>query len=252
MLFWVAREDVGFARITWRVGADGSRGYELLAGTDPVRAPRGLNRWGYIAEEVRNGEGSMLALLMGSADGTDDTQASAERDGPSAPEFHAVRSGMRRGAAAWQATRIFTPAAFTIHDVDAALRRVDQEMNVTPWREAPQRIGPRPGFLTAVAEAIGEAVATDPARSVTHRGIPFVFGRDIYELTVDEASATAVPYAGSMVPAIRLALESRAAATGARSQFTLVCGRAGDLAGVPLMVSWQPRWWLKATLTLSD
>src|SRR3982074_1246009 len=51
LLFWFGRDDIGFARVVWREGDLGARGYELLVGTDPAKAPRALNRWGYIAEE---------------------------------------------------------------------------------------------------------------------------------------------------------------------------------------------------------
>ena len=52
LLFWISREDVGGAQVTWREAADGV-GYELLIGSDPERAPRRINRWGYIGEERR-------------------------------------------------------------------------------------------------------------------------------------------------------------------------------------------------------
>jgi hypothetical protein len=32
----------------------------------------------------------------------------------------------------------------------------------------------------------------------------------------------------------------------------MVCGTEGALAGVPISVSWQPRWWLKVSLTLIE
>ncbi|HEX6945253.1 MAG TPA: hypothetical protein VF196_03600, partial [Casimicrobiaceae bacterium] len=52
LLFWVKRDDIGLARIVWRRGSDGSRGYELLVGTDPARAPGSINRWGFVTEEA--------------------------------------------------------------------------------------------------------------------------------------------------------------------------------------------------------
>src|SRR5262245_61860626 len=51
LLFWISRDDVGGARIRW-TGADAANGFELLIGSDPARAPRQINKWGYIAEEV--------------------------------------------------------------------------------------------------------------------------------------------------------------------------------------------------------
>jgi hypothetical protein len=42
-LFWVGRDDVGGARMTWR--SDGTTSaLTLLVGSDPQRAPRGLNQ----------------------------------------------------------------------------------------------------------------------------------------------------------------------------------------------------------------
>jgi len=39
LLFWVGAKNVGGARIVWREGDEGRRGYELLLGSDP---PPGL------------------------------------------------------------------------------------------------------------------------------------------------------------------------------------------------------------------
>jgi hypothetical protein len=55
LLFWMGKEDVGDAVIATRRDADSST-YALLIGSDPDRAPHSINRWGYIAEELRRGE----------------------------------------------------------------------------------------------------------------------------------------------------------------------------------------------------
>ena len=65
LLFWFGRDDIGLARVVWRTGDDGARGYELLVGTDPAKAPRALNRWGFVSEEVHGAEGAVLALMTG-------------------------------------------------------------------------------------------------------------------------------------------------------------------------------------------
>ena len=49
-LLWVGRDDVGSGIIRWRGGTAGpagnvGNGYELLIGSDPLRAPGGLNKW---------------------------------------------------------------------------------------------------------------------------------------------------------------------------------------------------------------
>ena len=46
LLFWIGRDNVGSARIAWYRGAGEDRGFELLLGSDPARAPRRINQWG--------------------------------------------------------------------------------------------------------------------------------------------------------------------------------------------------------------
>src|SRR4051812_29032199 len=65
LLFWIGKDDIGLARIVWRRGEGGGVGYEFLVGTDPAKAPRALNRWGYIAEDAEGAGGSLLALMTG-------------------------------------------------------------------------------------------------------------------------------------------------------------------------------------------
>src|SRR5262245_5961432 len=47
LLFWIGRDDVGDAVVAKRQNGE-SVGYSLLIGSDPDRAPRRINRWGYI------------------------------------------------------------------------------------------------------------------------------------------------------------------------------------------------------------
>ena len=61
-----------------------------------------------------------------------------------------------------------------------------------------------------------------------------------------------VTHAGRQTPATRLRFESRRLDSGSRTQFEVTAGTAGDLRGVPLVIEWQPRWWLRATLRLVE
>src|SRR5690349_2844719 len=58
MLFWINCDNVGGAKVS--LSGDqkdkDNFGIELLIGSDPQRAPRQINKWGYIAEEMRRGE----------------------------------------------------------------------------------------------------------------------------------------------------------------------------------------------------
>src|SRR6187549_3695390 len=70
LLLWVGRDDVGSGVIRWRGGEDGheGQGYELLIGTDPPRAPGGLNKWGYLAEQVRDDECDVVGVISKSGE----------------------------------------------------------------------------------------------------------------------------------------------------------------------------------------
>src|SRR5437879_4325433 len=62
LLFWIGKNDVGDAVVAKTQDADGVA-YALLIGSDPARAPRRINRWGYISEEIRGGEATLVGLM---------------------------------------------------------------------------------------------------------------------------------------------------------------------------------------------
>jgi hypothetical protein len=256
LLFWISKDRVGFARITWRRGSDGTLGYELLVGTDPAQAPRGINRWGYIVEVARGADGSVLALMTGSSDTSySEEEASSTRTGRSPTEFRALRGAVHQGRTTWQSVRVRPPTALTIHDLSEALGRVDGQMAGVVPHDGIAPTGSRSGFLVSVADAIDRIVgARSGSDSSSGRAGPlvYVFGRDTYELRLRDASALTVSHAGRQTPARRLRFESRGLDSGSRTRFEVIAGTEGDLRGVPLVIEWQPRWWLRATLRLVE
>jgi len=257
LLFWISRDRVGLARITWRRGHDGTLGYEFLVGTDPAQAPRGINRWGYIVEAARGGDGSVLALMTGSPNASyRDEETSSTATGQSPAEFRAVRGAVHQGRTTWQSVRVRAATVLTIHDLDEALGRVDREMAGAAQRDGIAPGGSHSGFLVSVADAIDRSVSGDCASHSASKGcgpsLVYVFGRDTYELCMRDASALTVTHAGRQTPAMRLRFESRRLDSGSRTQFEVIAGTAGDLRGVPLVIEWQPRWWLRATLRLQE
>ena len=62
LVFWISRRGVGDAIVTRRL-SPGEAEYALLIGSDPDRAPRHINRWGYIKEEIRGAEARLVALM---------------------------------------------------------------------------------------------------------------------------------------------------------------------------------------------
>jgi hypothetical protein len=68
LLFWVGAKNVGGARIVWRHDGAGRKGYELLLGSDPARAPRRVNRWGWVREDADATGATMTGLMNRSED----------------------------------------------------------------------------------------------------------------------------------------------------------------------------------------
>jgi hypothetical protein len=256
LLFWIGKDDIGVARIVWRRGEGAAIGYELLVGTDPAKAPRSLNRWGYIAEDIEGANGSILALMTGADEATYNEAASNSSRPPGAGDFRAIQAHVERGAATWQTARVSTPSALTVHDVDAALERIRHETDAAPSRGMSLPSGARPGFLTAVAELIDLAVTgvnrkTD-TRELLRPRVQYVFGQGAYEIHLREVESLRADYDGRVISAVRTAFEIRTLATDARTRFEITSGSDGDLAGVPVAISWQPRWWLRVELSLES
>lgn len=256
LLFWFGKDDIGLARITWRTADSGARGYEMLVGTDPKKAPRALNKWGFIAEQVNGTDGRLLALMTGTDTANyEEAAADAEHQGDGG-DFRAILASVERGAAAWRTARIATPSAFSIHDVDAALDRVRDETAAAAPRQQPLSPGTRPGFLVALAELIEQGAGQPPgsaaARAARQQRIRYAFGQGTYELTLRDTTRAITQLEGRDVAVIRSAFEIRTLATDARTRFDVLFGTSGQLANVPVAAEWQPRWWLKVALRLAD
>ena len=256
LLFWFGRDDIGMARITWRADDDGARAYELLVGTDPSKAPRALNKWGFIAEQAQGGDGRLLALMTGAdAASYDEAAADATRP-PSAGDFRAIVGRVNGGTSSWKTARIATASAFSVHDVDAALDRIRLDAAAADEREAPRPAETRPGFLVALAEMIDRGAGLAPgvpgARDARGHRVRYVFGQGVYELTLRSAERATVDLEGLPTAAIRSSFDIRTVATGAHTRFEILFGDSDGLRNVPVAAEWQPKWWLKVELRLLE
>jgi hypothetical protein len=68
----------------------------------------------------------------------------------------------------------------------------------------------------------------------------------VYDLTVSSGSASrARSSARGRAKLVRLEFESKNREKGNTERFVFACGTEGDLAGVPVFVRYQPKWWFK-------
>ena len=87
-------------------------------------------------------------------------------------------------------------------------------------------------------------------RELLRPRVQYVFGQGAYELHLREVESLQADHDGRLIPAVRTAFEIRTLATDARTRFEITSGSEGDLLGVPVAISWQPRWWLRVSLRL--
>ena len=257
LLFWISRSNVGGGRIVWRRGEAERAAYELLIGSDPSRTPRSINRWGYIAEESNGLSGALLGLMSASDERSlKDVEASLGRDGG---RFKAIQARMEPGSSAATVSTVITSKPFTFRDVDLVIDAAHRELDRATI--APQKVpaGTRTGFLAGMAELIHASVQANltvgrqrmPADGTT---IPYVYGRAFHDLTLkSDALVTNFEAGGrTYARAVRGRFETRSRASGERYRFELVYGMDGPLSEVPIVIVYQPRWWLQVELTLDD
>jgi hypothetical protein len=255
LLVWMGRDDVGFARVAWRADAHGRAGYELLIGTDPARAPRGLNRWGYVAEQATAAGGDVLALMTGAMAGSLAEASADASSGPSNARLRVLRGSFSDGLARAQLLVLGFERPPTIHDAEAVLARLQYEPASIREAVAPAPGEARPGLLTAIADTLARAAPAARAGSHSTQGgaVPYVFGRDRYELSVRNAKVVAATDPrGRQIRALETDFEIRTLSSGARSRFSMRTAIDGPLAGAPLTVRWQPRWWLEVGMHLVE
>jgi hypothetical protein len=253
LLFWVRRDNVGSARLTWRAGRGDHRILEFLVGSDPDRAPRHINRWGFIAEEVRAQTADLLGIMTQSDEQSVDDAKSQTAKSDDRRHYRAIRTTIRDGSASSAVFQLSDERPLTYRDLDTLLQSVPAEQ--PPRRAVSLPEGTRQGFLFALEELI--AGTLDQCRSASRQlpaALPYVYNSRFYTLRLRKCDFESHRRIGGRVfsGVIRAELETRNNATGNDTTFRLVYGADGDLKAVPLLIVFRPRWWFEAELVLDD
>jgi hypothetical protein len=244
LVFWISRSGVGDAIVTRRV-SPGEAEYALLIGSDPDRAPRHINRWGYIKEEIRGAEARLVGLMTESdEDSIEEAEAHLKTQANGDHPFKFIRATVRGEQAQSVVTSIGAPHDYNYRQLQTVLDLALREPPEGKARTVRLPPGTRPGFLAALADAMHV-----PASAIT-----YVYHGRIYELRQTDARP---------IPDLRIARASygRAIAAdftitstrdGEQTSFSMTYGTEGRFAQVPLTVSYRPRWWMEVNLTLDD
>jgi hypothetical protein len=254
LLFWVGRDHVGDGLIVWRRHEDGTTAFAFLTGSDPERAPRGLNRWGFIAERVHGPDGETLGLISESNERSQAEVASnLTRDGR---RFKTIRTRVADGVSISTTGIVATDRTLTLRDVQDAIVLVRTRPE-TARRTLALSHGVRPGFLAVVAELMHEGVgAAEAGRTEARPGrtLSYVYGSRLYRLSVRSESLIKEFQIEdrTYTNVVRSRFETRRDEGGEPVRFEVIYGTTGTLAEVPLVIRYQPNWWLEVELLLED
>ena len=253
LLFWIGRDPVGTGRIVWRRGPSGETAYELLIGTDPALAPRQVNRWGYIAEEVDGTSGRVLGVISKSEEGAARDVRAGLGDSGARHAFSVIRGITREGqndASTW--THV-TPENLSLHDLNSVLNAVRDVPEEAAHHRHVLTDGVRSGFLAAVAELIDRSLqshrtSASTVETLRHVPVPYVHGDSIHDLTLRSHERTRRIVNEQLVAMVVGKFQTRKRLTGDATRFEVIYGLDGCLAGIPISIKYQPRWWLRVEL----
>ena len=259
-VFWIRASNVGAGRILWRQGSDGGRrGYELLIGSDPRRAPRKINRWGWEREDV-GPDGATLFGLMRKTDeeSLDEAKADLRTEGSGGFVYKAIRSRVANGWVRAENTSWRVAHDLSYHDLAELQALVASSPSAPPRvHEGPIPAGTQPGFLFAASHVIDEVVAaavSRPQRLLSGIQETFTFNASLYDLRLKSTEwVDSATYGDRRYERlVRLNCEHYNREKDTRERFVLVCPTDGPLARVPVYIEYQPKWWFRASGVLDD
>ena len=254
LLFWISREGVGGGRIALTEGTDGSKGVELLIGSDPARAPMRINRWGYVSESIAGSSAQLLGVMTASDEQSiEQAKAGVTRPG-TFHKFKAIRGSVSENHAQSTIIQLLLSNEFTYRDLDALLHQLPQTGTATRQTHIPN--GTEPGFLIALKNLVHNNVESYRRSGRVAAGQyvrrNYVYDATLYELT--QKSCRFLPELAANNRMYRSVLESefeaRNTRTGEISRFSLTYGTQDLVAETPIRIVYRPRWWFEAELML--
>lgn len=243
LLFWMGRDDVGGARLTVSRSAEGQV-IALFAGSNPERAPHGLNQWIYLREESRPDAAEVFAFrsVSDAADAADPTSASLD-----SPRFHATCASVQDVQVRTATTTIANGPGLSYRTFDRVLDRLAAARH---WsgRDTLRPAGAEVGFLTALERllsaqrALGAAAAPSP--------LTYVYGGIVYDLALVRTTEIGAAVVGSVEFARlwRSEFKIRNRTTRRVTPFAATYAPDGPAPIVPVQLFYQPNWWLKVEL----
>jgi hypothetical protein len=249
LFFWRSR-DVGSGLMAWHEDGD-NRSVSLLFGSDPARAPRGINEWGYLLEQVRSATDADAFVVQSATDPSFIGEPADAPTGGSGLRFLASCSATHDHSVSSVTAHVRVPADVTFRAFGAFMKEVGA---ASRWegRRTELPVGAEPGFLTSL-ERVMRLSAGDPAAE-RFPTVSYVYRGRVYDLTarkvesIDSTEISGVPF----THLLRGSFAIRNRQSGSVSRFQVTFTPDGALAFVPIVMSYQPNWWLRVALELDE
>lgn len=250
LLFWSGSAEVGAARMTWR-SSTREQSIALLIGSDPRRAPRGLNEWGYMREEVRADEARAFEVRSLTIPGFNPERRT--RVGGRNQTFGALcATSTDATVESWTTT--VEAGGLSYRAFDGLLDRIAAAPRWEVQRTA-QPQDAAAGFLTALERLIRASIEPDAeSASATPAALTYVYKGMVYDLScrklhrLGRRSIRGAAYDDLA----RADFSIRNRTTRDVTRFAVTYPTAGPSAGLPVVISFQPNWWLSVDLQLDE
>jgi len=255
LFFWVSAHDVGGARITWHGGERG-RAISLLIGSEPERAPRRVNEWGYIREDSADETTTVFGMrTVTDGDSPTDADARRPREGELA-ELGILCSTISRIEARSRTATVHVKQDATYRDIVGVLDAVEGNADWNARRTA-RPSNAAPGFLTALDSMLraSATAAQEGERQPNCPRLAYIYKDALYDLIPQhvERIAQVRTHTGVLLRnVLSTEVSIRNRTTGGTSNFSIAYGTEGALAGIPIRATYQPNWWFKVELELHD
>jgi hypothetical protein len=255
LVFWISKSNVGDAMTLRR--QDGAEiEYSLLIGSDPERAPRRINRWGYIDEDVKGPNATLIGLMTESDEDSIEQAEASIRKQDGQRVFKVIHGSIAADRAQSVVTSVPAPSTYNFRQVNTLLDLARRDPHEGRTRSVTLLPGTRPGLLSALGDLIHAHVQQWKTVSRVDPGaaIAYVYHGKMYQLRATKAQMQSAVKVGLAVHSRVIAsqFEIRNTMTGELTRFSMTYGTEGSFAEVPLTASFQPKWWLEVEIVLDD
>jgi hypothetical protein len=231
------------------------KGFKLLIGSDPARAPPRINRWGYLAEQVTGGRTTVLGVMKQSSNRSieEAEERIADESGSGSHIFKAIRSTRADGLTSAGVTTLRVQHNLNYRDVESLLAIARQPQRTQPHGDAAGRHSTgipsgsrRPGSSDRRAQD-GTKTGTD------FRRVRYVYNERFDTLRLRSLARLATSRIGgrTLRDVVRGQFETVNEATGVRTRFEMTYGASGALAECRSNIAYQRPWCFKVELFLT-